>query len=106
MDTETEQGTGVSGWFAGRLPDDWFETPPEITVDRDEILVVGRIRAPEAAGDAAATAEAAAGRITRFREETRDARMKIAREAEHRFGRKVAWGAQVGDSRALFTTLS
>jgi hypothetical protein len=106
MDTETEQDTGVSGWFAGRLPDDWFETPPEITVDRDEILVVGRIRAPEAAGDAAATAEAAAGRITRFREETRDARMKIAREAEHRFGRKVAWGAQVGDSRALFTTLS
>ena len=96
----------MAGWFAGRLPEGWFEGEPEITTDRDEILVVGRIPAPEAAGDAAATAEAEAGRITRFREETREARMKIAREAEHRYGRKVAWGAQAGGTRALFTTLS
>ena len=96
----------ISGWFAGRLPDGWFEAAPEITVDRDEILVVGRIPAPEAAADEAGKAEAEAGRITRFREETREARMKVAREAEHRFGRKVAWGAQAGETRAHFTTLS
>src|SRR3954471_20162429 len=93
---------GVEGWFAGRLPDGWFEGGPEITTDRDEILVVGRIPAPDATGDAAAKAEAEAGRITRFREETRETRMKIAREAEHRFGRKVAWGAIAGDTRAHF----
>ena len=97
---------GVEGWFAGRLPDGWFEGPPEITTDRDEILVVGRIAAPEGTADDAAKAEAEAGRITRFREETREARMKIAREAEHRFGRKVAWGVIAGDTRAHFTTLS
>ena len=28
------------------------------------------------------------------------------REAEHRFGRKVAWGVDCGDERHLFTTLS
>ena len=98
---------GIESWFAGRLPDGWFEGPAEISTDRDEILVVGRIPAPEAAdGDDAARAEAESGRVTRFREETREARMKIAREAEHRYGRKVAWGAQAGDTRQVFTALS
>ena len=97
---------GLDAWFTGRLPDGWFTQPPTITTDRDEILVVGRIPAPDAAGDDAAKAEAEAGRVTRFREETREARMRIAREAEHRFGRKVAWGAIAGDTRAHFTTLS
>jgi hypothetical protein len=99
-------GDGIESWFAGRLPDGWFEGTPEITVDRDEIVVVGTIAAPETSGDDAARAEAEAGRITRFREETREARIRIAREAEHRYGRKVAWGAVAGGTRAAFTTLS
>jgi hypothetical protein len=32
--------------------------------------------------------------------------MAIADEAEHRFGRKVAWGASCGDRREIFTNLS
>jgi hypothetical protein len=32
--------------------------------------------------------------------------MRIAREAEHRFRRKVSWGAECGGERELFTTLS
>ena len=105
---EPPPADGIEGWFAGRLPDEWFEGPPTVTVDRDEILVVGRIPAPAAAGEGAAAAvhEAAAGRITRFREDTREARMQIAREAEHRYGRKVAWGAEAGGTRQVFTTLS
>ena len=103
---EVPAADGIEGWFAGRLPDGWFEGPPDITADRDEILVVGRIPAPEAAGDDAAKAEAEAGRITRFREETREARMRIAREAEHRFGRKVAWGVESGGSTEIFTSLA
>ncbi|MDQ1748853.1 MAG: hypothetical protein QOD07_3116 [Frankiaceae bacterium] len=91
----------ITGWLAGRLPDDWFTEAPEVTVDRDEILVVGRLAAPETGGD-----EAAAGRIARFRDETRDKRMAIAREAEHRYGRKVAWGARCGDTAKTFTSLS
>jgi hypothetical protein len=32
--------------------------------------------------------------------------MRIADEAQHRFGRKVSWGARCGDVEDLFTTLS
>ena len=32
--------------------------------------------------------------------------MRIADEAQRRFGRKVSWGAVCGDQRQLFTTLS
>jgi hypothetical protein len=32
--------------------------------------------------------------------------MRIADDAESRFGRKVAWGAECGEWRALFTSLS
>ena len=125
----------VAGWFAGRLPDTWFTAPPEIIIDREEITVVGTLAAPEVAGDdpasdpasspaakspaakspaakspaaksPAAKAAAETGRIRRFREETRDRRIAIAREAEHRYARKVAWGARVGDTHELFTTLS
>jgi hypothetical protein len=98
----------IQGWFAGRLPADWFSGAPEVGMDRDEILIVGTLPDVELGVDASAEAAASAraGRIKQFREDTRDARIRIAREAEHRFGRKVAWGAQCGDVRELFTTLS
>jgi len=98
----------VTAWFAGRLPDGWFTSPAEVVVDRDEITVVGPLPAPElpAGAGAAETAQAEAGRITRFREDTRDARIGIAQEAERRYGRKVAWGAVSGSTRQVFTTIS
>jgi hypothetical protein len=105
-DAEVPPADGADGWFAGRLPDDWFEGSPELTVDRDEILVVGRIAAPPKGADAAATSEAEACRISRFREDTREQRMAIAREAEHRYGRSIAWGVEAGGTRQLFSTLS
>ena len=97
---------GVEGWFAGRVPDDWSDVAPEVSVDRDEVVVVLRLAAPAAEGAPAVVAEAEAGRVARFREQTRDARMALAREAEHRYGRSVAWGAQAGGTRQLFTTQS
>jgi hypothetical protein len=90
----------ITSWLSGRLPSDWFTAAPDVTVDRDEILVVGQLEAVDGG------AEAEAGRIGRFREDTRDARMQIAREAEHRYGRKVAWGAACGETRQVFTSLS
>jgi len=94
----------VAGWFAGRLPDDWFTGPVELLIDRDEITVVGAVAEPDAGeGDPAA---ARAGRIARFREQTREQRMAIADAAQARYGRSVAWGARCGDTRELFTTLS
>jgi hypothetical protein len=98
----------LQGWFAGRLPSEWFAGPPEVTFDRDEILVVGTLAEPELADGAAPEAKAAAleARVQGFREDTRGQRMKIADEAERRFGRKISWGAVCGDQRHLFTTVS
>jgi hypothetical protein len=92
----------AAAWFAGRLPDGWFTGAPTITVDREEIHVVGELPPPE--GDAGEAA--AAGRIKRFREQTREQRMQIADEAEARYGRKVAWGARIGETSELFTHLA
>ena len=108
MTTLEEKNTELRAWLAGRLPADWFTGPPEVAADREELTVVGTLASPELTGSThgAERAAAEAGRITQFREDTRDARIRIARELEHRTGRKVAWGAQCGDSRKLFTTLS
>ena len=100
----------AAAWLIGRLPDGWFTGEPTVTVDREEILVVGELPAPEAAGDAPAESTSsgavAEGRIGRFREDSREARMRIADEAEARYGRKIAWGASIGDTRVLFTHLA
>jgi hypothetical protein len=104
---EPASADDVAGWFAGRLPDNWFRSAPEITVDREEIIVVGELDVPsEEFTDEAAAAAARAGRISRYREDTRDQRIEIARQTEHRYGRKVSWGARIGDTVELFTTVS
>ena len=98
----------VAAWFTERLPEEWTGTAPEITVDREEITVILGIGGPEVGAEAGAAerAEAAAGRIARFRADTRERRIGIAREAEHRFRRKVAWGVDAGGTRELFTHLA
>jgi len=98
----------IAVWFAARIPAGWFAGPPEVTADSEEILVTGTL--PDV-GLAAGTADEArsaarAARIERFREETRDERVRIAREAERQFRRKVGWGARCGDESKIFTTLS
>ncbi len=98
----------LRGWFAGRLPDGWFTGVPEIKVDREEISIIGPLADPETAAGAteAEIAAAADGRSKRFREETRERRIEIAREAEHSFGRKVSWGVECAGRTVMFTTFS
>jgi hypothetical protein len=117
----------IRGWFTGRLPDDWFEGAPEILIDREEITVIGHLPSPATAAGgageagrakgatatggaavqpAAETEAAAIARSRRFREKTRDARIEIAREAEHTFGRQVSWGVVCDTYKVMFTTLS
>ena len=110
-------------WFAGRLPDGWFVGAPTVTVDREEIIVVGELPPVDSARSDASTSEgvaaegaaakgvdakgaAAEGRIARFREETRAQRMAIAEAAQARYGRKVSWGASLGERSELFAHLA
>lgn len=96
-------------WFAGRLPETWFDGDPTVIVDREEITVIGRLPEPANAGTEASEARVA-GRASRFREETRSERMRIADEAQNRYGRKVSWGVEVGSQgateRILFTHIA
>jgi hypothetical protein len=94
----------ISAWVVDRIPQGWFTGPPEVDCDGDEILVVGPLDGP--LDDVSHPGEGGVPRIQRFREATRDQRMRIAQEAERRFGRRVSWGASVGGERRLFTTLS
>ena len=99
----------VTGWVQGRLPEGWFAGPPLVEADDDEILIVGKLDDSDLAVQGGASDSqpgTRAARIQRFREETREQRMRIAHEGERRFGRKVAWGVEIGGERTLFTNLS
>jgi hypothetical protein len=98
----------LGAWFAGSIPKTWFVGPPEVSADGDEVLVLGTLPDVELAKATAADDRSAArsARIDRFREETREERVEIAREAERHFKRKVAWGARCGGETKIFTTLS
>jgi hypothetical protein len=87
----------VAGWLEPRLPAGWFTGPPEVTVDGEEILVVGAL--PEGEGEVLQ-------RARRFREDTREQRVRLAAQLERRFRRTVSWGVVCGGERLLFTTLS
>lgn len=92
----------AAAWLVGRLPGGWFVGPPQVEVDREEITVLGELSPVD--GDSSSAA--AAGRIDRFRQETREERMAIDLEAQARYGRSLAWGARIGDVEQRFTSLS
>ena len=103
---ETHDPSMIRSWFAGRLPEEWtLAGDAAIEIDRDEITVTLQIAPPDLPANASDTdrAEAADGRISGFREDTRERRMAVAREAEHRFGRSISWAVDVGGHTELFT---
>ena len=95
----------ISAWFASRLPAGWFNGPAVVAVVSGGVQVVGTLPAVElpAGSEEMVAAAAAAGRIARFREDTRPQRIEIAQEAEARFGLPVTWGATCGEASLLFT---
>ena len=96
----------IKGWVIGRVPAEWYSGAPEVSIDREEILVVGPLAEVKTDGTAETAAGARDGRVKQHREATRQARMAIADEAEHRFGRTISWGVRYGDKTELFTHLS
>ncbi|PTA47816.1 hypothetical protein [Micromonospora sp. RP3T] len=103
-----ESTADATGWITGVTPDGWFSEPPQVVIDRDEITIWGRLPEPQLAADAtdADRAAAQAGRILRFREDTRDDRIRVARQVEHRYQRKVSWGVRCGATEQLFSHLA
>lgn len=87
-----EQSEKLRTWFAERLPVDVYESLVSVTVDREEITVIGAVPASES--------------VKEFRERTREQRMEVAREAEELYRRKVAWGVRSGEETVLFTHLA
>src|ERR1700694_803915 len=98
----------IQAWFVGKLPAGWCASPAEVNSDGDEILVTVNLPGVELAAGTSdeGRARARAARIDRFREETRDERVRIARGAERHFRRHVAWGASCGDQVKVVTPLS
>ena len=106
--TEPPPTDDATGWITGAIPDGMYAEPPHIVIDRDEIIVWGRLPQAGLAADATDADRAAAetGRINQHREDTRDRRIAVALQIEHRYRRKVSWGARCGDTEELFTHLS
>lgn len=107
---EQPDASTAPDWIAGRLPTDWYDGDPTVVVDREEITIIGRLAPQDGEGDESAAR--ASGRAARHREETRAERIRIAEDAERRYGRKVAWGVElpaVGDAppeRIMFSHLA
>jgi hypothetical protein len=99
-----EVGGMVSADVSGRPYDDIVGDHGRSRRD----TIVGRIAsgtAPDDASEAARDAGDSTGGRPEFRERHAGTiRMSVAHEAEQRFGRKVSWGVEVGDRRALSPT--
>src|SRR5580698_2256111 len=67
-----EQERLMAAWFAGRIPEGWFEGPVSIAVDADELQVVGRLPSPQLAEGASEEEVRVAehARISGFREDS------------------------------------
>ena len=98
-----EIDTALTTWLDSRLPPSWCSLRPEVMVDGEEALVTLSLGIPSGETGAAGDRVAA---VRRFREESRDERVRIAREVERRFGRRLSWGARCGEIHEVFTTLS
>jgi hypothetical protein len=102
---DMDESVEIRSWLLGRIPSGWYTEAPEISVDRDEILVIGRIPDVQSTGDVDLSV-ARGGRARQHREDTREERMRIAQEAQRKFSRHVSWGVRVGDTGHLFTHLA
>jgi len=90
-----EELAGLERLIVPAIPGGWFDGAPGLTVDDDEILIVGVL----------ATDGPGGGDPAAFREATRAARMEIAERVQPAAGRSVAWGVRTGPATTVFTAL-
>ena len=97
--SESSAQTTIDAWFAERIPAEIYAGTLSVTVDAQEIVVIGDV--PRTDGDPEPSVE----RIAAHRERTRAGRIAIAQDAEATFGRKVSWGARADGTERLYTHL-
>lgn len=105
--TNQDEAT-IRGWITGRLPQEWHGDSAHVSVDREEVLLtlqLDDVVGTEGASESEVSAQRS-GRAKAFREDTREVRMKIAREAEAMFERKISWAVRIGAHHELFTHVS
>ena len=86
----------------------WFAGDPTVVVDREEITVIGRLPEPEGGDESEARASGRVVPVPRGDPVRADAHR---RRGQDRYGRKVAWGVEVGSGgrrteRILFTHIA
>ena len=92
----TYEKQAIDDRVAQALPSEWFVGPATVTVDDDEMLIVGTLGpASPGRGDPSA-----------FRELTRTPRMEIAYALAVDAVRTVSWGVNVHDTTVVFTSLA
>lgn len=100
--------TQIEEWFVKRIPGGWFQGPPDVDADSEEILVVGMLpdgaKASKSAKGGGKEADAI-DKVSEFRRSTREQRIEIASEAERLFNRKVSWAVRSGETYVPFTGL-
>ncbi len=72
---EKEFGS-IKGWFAGRLPDGWF-TGTEVTLEDDQIVVLGTLPELKNVGSTPEEKEGAAGRRHGRQAESQQAQSQV-----------------------------
>ena len=95
-------------WFTPRVAE-LFGGPAEVTVDKDEITVIGplpRVAGTDVESGPGSAGAAAEDAVALYRERTRAARIEVARKAEALFRRKVSWGVVDSGDVTLFTHLA
>ena len=95
----------LKAWLTEHLPQGLYLEPPQVLVD-EEILILGRISDEGIPADAPQEERdrLAMERILAHREETREARMEVARQLQGRVRRNIVWGARCGQTEAIFTS--
>ncbi|MBP7929786.1 MAG: hypothetical protein KAZ88_11920 [Acidimicrobiia bacterium] len=91
-------GGEAKQWISRAIPDGWFKRPPEVEVDKDEILVVGTPSKDASGG--------LQDEVRCFRDDTQDQRREIEREAKQRWSRTVSWTLRIADGQHHVTQVA
>lgn len=105
MTTNSGDEGDLRTWFEQRIPGEWTNQPPEITVDGDQATVnilLDPVDVPDGM-PGKARKKSHSRKIASWRKKTRKKRDAIAAEARSELGLSVVWAATIEDHSRSFT---